>query len=93
MERRAGLVVVNLLEPGPAEREPASHRELPIAAIGRRAAASGLRSYEIHHGRSHLVAYEPGHAGPLEHLRGRLAILAARARRRRRAGAPVAAII
>ena len=62
MERRAGLVVVNLLEPGPAEREPASHRELPIAAIGRHAAASGLRSYEIHHGRSHLVAYEPGHA-------------------------------
>jgi SAM-dependent methyltransferase len=82
LERRAALVVVNLLEPGPAEREPASHRELPIAAIGRHAAARGLRSYAIHHGRSHLLAYAPRRATALGRLRGRLAIAAARARRR-----------
>ena len=62
MERRADVVVVNLLEPGPAEREPASHRELPIDAISGRAIDGGLRSYSIHHGRSHLIAYEPGSA-------------------------------
>jgi SAM-dependent methyltransferase len=93
MERRAALVVVNLLEPGPAEREPASHRELPIAAIGSHAAASGLRSYAIHHGRSHLVAYHPGAARPLARARGRLAIAGARARRRWRGGSAVGAII
>ena len=83
MERRADVVVVNLLEPGPAEREPASHRELPIDAISGRAIDGGLRSYSIHHGRSHLIAYEPGSARALARLRGRLAILVARARRRR----------
>ena len=84
MERRADLVAVNLLEPGPAEREPASHRELPIAAIRSRAVDRGLRSYRIHHGRSHLVAYEPGGepAAALARLRGRAAILVAEARRR-----------
>ena len=86
LERRADLVLVNLLEPGPAEREPASHRELPIDAIRARAVDRGLRSYRIHHGRSHLVAYEPGGAPApaLARLRGRLAILVAQARRGRR---------
>jgi SAM-dependent methyltransferase len=82
LERRAGLVVVNLLEPGPAEREPASHHELPIDAIRARAVDLGLRSYRIHHGRSHLVAYEPGEADALARLRGRAAIMVAKARRR-----------
>ena len=82
LERRSDLVLVNLLEPGPAEREPASHRELPIPALARHAADSGLRSYTVHHGRSHLVAYEPGEATALGRLRARLAIAAARARRR-----------
>jgi hypothetical protein len=83
MERRADVVVVNLLEPGPAEREPASHRALPIDAISGRAIDGGLRSYSIHHGRSHLIAYESGSAPALARLRGRLAILVARARRGR----------
>jgi len=82
LETRADLVLVNLLEPGPAEREPASHRELPIAALAGHAAHSGLRSYRILHGRSHLVAYEPGRATALGRLRGRLAIAIARARPR-----------
>ena len=82
LEGRADLVLVNLLEPGPAEREPASHRELPIPALAGHAADSGLRSYRILHGRSHLVAYEPGRATALGRLRGRVAIALARARPR-----------
>ena len=58
LERRARLVLVNLLEPEPGET--ALHHELPIAALLEHAAASGLRSYALHHGRSHLVLYEPG---------------------------------
>ena len=68
--------------PGPAEREPASHRELPIPALASHAADSGLRSYSIHHGRSHLRRLRAGEATALGRLRARLAIAAARARRR-----------
>src|SRR4051794_31555953 len=35
------------------------HRELPVAAIARRAARRGLLRYRVLHGRSHLVAYRP----------------------------------
>jgi SAM-dependent methyltransferase len=78
LERRASLVVVNLLEPAPDE--PPFHHELPIGRLAARAAAQGLRSYAVHHGRSHLLAYAPGRAGLVERVRGRVAI--ARARRR-----------
>jgi SAM-dependent methyltransferase len=58
LERRSQRVLVNLLEPEPGET--ALHHELPIAELLEHAAASGLRSYALHHGRSHLVLYEPG---------------------------------
>ncbi len=82
LERRGRLVVVNLLEPASEEAEQPLHRELPIAAIGRRAAGAGLRSYRVLHRRSHLVAYEPRRAGFARRLRGRLAIAAERVRAR-----------
>lgn len=57
LERLADLVVVNFLEPHPDE-EPDVHHELPIEALLAHARGHRLRSYRVHHGRSHLVAYE-----------------------------------
>jgi SAM-dependent methyltransferase len=57
LERRAALVMVNLLEPEPGET--LLHHELPVADLLRHVAARELRAYRIHHGRSHLVAYGP----------------------------------
>ena len=82
MERRARLVVVNLLELKPEEEEQATHHELPIDGILGRAAAHGLRSYRIHHGRSHLVAYSPGKRSARSAVAGRMRLAAGRARRR-----------
>jgi SAM-dependent methyltransferase len=82
MESRARLVLVNLLdEPADGEAEPDFHHELPIDAILDRAVAAGLRSYSVHHGRSHLVAYEPGEAGAMRRAKGRAMVAAARVRR------------
>ena len=55
LERRAAIVVVNLLEPVPGDT--ALHRPLPIAAILRHATGRGLLRYRRYYGRSHLVAY------------------------------------
>lgn len=59
LERRAELVVVNLLEDDPDDGHDheALHRELPIAELVDRAAARGLVSHTVHHGRSHLLLY------------------------------------
>lgn len=57
LERRASLVVVNLLEP--VEGETGLHRGLPIADILRYAGRRRLRLHQLLHGRSHLLAYEP----------------------------------
>jgi GT2 family glycosyltransferase/SAM-dependent methyltransferase len=54
LERRARLVVVNLLEPAPDETP--LHRELPIGEILAHARRRGLRCHEVH-GRSHVVAF------------------------------------
>lgn len=78
MEQRAGVVVVNLLEPDPGG-DPAFHRELPIAAIRRRAAERGLLRYRVHYERSHLVAYGNRGGGG---VRKRAAAIARRLRRR-----------
>jgi SAM-dependent methyltransferase len=75
LESRARLVLVNFLE----EDDNPLHERLDLPALLDHAAAHGLRSYRVHHGRSHVVLYAPGR-------RGRL-IAAARARsqaRRRR---------
>jgi SAM-dependent methyltransferase len=58
LEDRGRLVLVNLLEPAPGDT--ALHHELPVAGLIEHAIASGLRSYALHHGRSHLVLYAPG---------------------------------
>jgi O-antigen/teichoic acid export membrane protein/SAM-dependent methyltransferase len=62
MERRAALVLVNLLEPEPGDQ--ALHRELPIQRLLRHAADRGIVSYAVHHGRSHLVLYSSRAAAP-----------------------------
>lgn len=61
MERRAGLVVVNLLEYGPHEQE--LHYRLPIGRLLLRAATRGLAEYHTYHGTSHLVLYRPQRVG------------------------------
>jgi hypothetical protein len=57
LEQRAALVLVNLLEPSPAETH--LHRPLPIAEIVRYAERRKLVHRSLHHGRSHLIAYRP----------------------------------
>ena len=57
MEKRASLVLVNLLEPLPGDTH--LHRPLPIDAIVEHAERCGLAHRSLHHGRSHLIAYRP----------------------------------
>ena len=61
LERRAGVVMVNLLEED--EHDTDLHRPLPISAILDHAARRGLLRYRRYHGRSHLVAYAGSAAG------------------------------
>jgi SAM-dependent methyltransferase len=60
MEQRAGLVVVNFLEPEPGDQD--LHHELPIRDLLAHVARHRLRHYALLHGRSHLVLYEPAAA-------------------------------
>lgn len=62
MEARARIVVVNLLEPVPGETE--LHHDLPVSRLVLRAARRKLLAHEVHHGRSHLLAYETRRASP-----------------------------
>jgi 2-polyprenyl-3-methyl-5-hydroxy-6-metoxy-1,4-benzoquinol methylase len=55
LERRAEIVVVNLLEE--LDGDTPLHRSLPIGAILSRATGHGLLHYGRYHGRSHLIAY------------------------------------
>lgn len=80
MESRSDLVLVNLLEPEPDDQD--LHHELPIGQILRHAARRGIRSYEVLHRRSHLVAYET-QSGPLAKRLGGRAKLAMGAVRHR----------
>lgn len=57
LERRAAIVVVNLLEDDPHDHEHHLHRELPIAELTAHARERGLLSHTVHHGRSHLLVY------------------------------------
>jgi GT2 family glycosyltransferase len=61
LEDRAGLVLVNVLEP--TAGDVSLHHELPVAAILRHARRRGLVHHERLHGRSHLIAYR-GSAAP-----------------------------
>jgi SAM-dependent methyltransferase len=75
LERLAGLVVVNFLEPLPGE--PAVHHALPVRELIGHAAQRRLRRYRLHHGRSHLVLYE---SRPGSRLSGSARIAAGRIR-------------
>lgn len=55
LERRARVVMVNLLEHDPTDTH--LHRPLPVAAIVRHAAREGLLFYHRYQRRSHLLAY------------------------------------
>jgi SAM-dependent methyltransferase len=78
MESRANMVMVNLLEPEPDDQD--LHHELPIDELLQRIARRRLISYQVLHGRSHLVLYSPAPAGPAGRLAGRARV----ARRRMR---------
>lgn len=55
LEGLAAVVVVNFLEPMPDDTHV--HRPLDIPALLDRCERRGLLRYELHHGRSHVVAY------------------------------------
>jgi SAM-dependent methyltransferase len=76
LEARARLVLVNFL--ADADADNPLHERLDVAALLRHATARGLRTYRVHHGRSHLVLYEPGRRAKLS------AAARARVRARRR---------
>ena len=75
MERRARLVEVNFLEPEPGDQ--ALHRELPVQALVAHAASGHLHHYRVHHGRSHLVIYDPRPPGQTAQIVNRARVLAA----------------
>ena len=60
LERRAAIIVVNLLEAVPEDTE--LHRPLPIGAILAHATDRGLLRYRRYYGRSHLIAYRSARA-------------------------------
>lgn len=84
LERRSALVMVNLLEPSPGEID--LHRDLPVRRLVGHAASRRLRAYEIHHGRSHLIAYEPERAAPIARAAALLRVAVRRLAHRLRGG-------
>lgn len=78
LERRARIVVVNLVESEPGDPHP--HHDLAIPALLKRAAARGLFHYRRYYGgRVHLVAYRGSDSGPQRsRLRSELARRAGR---------------
>jgi SAM-dependent methyltransferase len=74
LERRARLIEVNLLEPAPADQD--LHHALPIGELLVWAGRHRLRSYRVHHRRSHLVVYEALGVTPPERLLNRARIAA-----------------
>lgn len=86
LERRAGLVMVNFLEPAAADTH--LHRPLPVRKLLDRATRRGLIFYRRFGGRSHLVAYRSGQPGVvpdagslLTRLAGAFEVIAERATR------------
>lgn len=61
LERRASIVMVNLLEDDPSDTH--LHKPLPIEAVLDHAAAKGLLRYRLYYDRSHLVIYRSGSGG------------------------------
>ena len=69
LERRASLVMVNLLEPDPNDIH--LHKPLPIKQLIDRAERKGLVFYRKYHRRSHLIAYRSGTASGVGRALGR----------------------
>jgi hypothetical protein len=69
LERRAAVVMVNLLEHDPNDTH--LHKPLPIDEIIARAKGRGLLYYKRFYGRSHLIAYKTGSASRAERAIGR----------------------
>lgn len=61
LERRADVVMVNLLEPDPNDTH--LHKPLPIRALLDRAHALGILRYRVYYERSHLVIYRTKRPG------------------------------
>ncbi len=80
LEARADVVAVNLLEPDPADVH--LHKPLPIRDLLDHAAVRGILRYRTYHGRSHLVIYRSGRAGPDRAGSGPLARARSEAQRR-----------
>jgi SAM-dependent methyltransferase len=78
LERRARIVMVNFLAPVPDDQE--LHRSLPIGALLRHVARRRLLSYQLLHGRSHVVLYESRSTAGRPRLRSGATLLAGRAR-------------
>jgi 2-polyprenyl-3-methyl-5-hydroxy-6-metoxy-1,4-benzoquinol methylase len=70
LEKRAGLIMVNLLEFDPNEQE--LHYPLPMAEMLKYVADRDLVSYQLLHGSSHLVAYRPQKVSAAKARRNRL---------------------
>ena len=79
MERRAGLVVVNVLEPEPGDQS--LHHELPVSDLVRHATRKRLVGYRILHERSHLLMYEPEAGDPIRRALGIAQVARQRSRR------------
>ena len=79
LERRAGVVMVNFLEP--AADDTHLHKPLPIDALLDHAARRGLVHYRRYHGRSHLVVYRTGRQSPARRAGARLERVTGRYRR------------
>ncbi|HEX4106516.1 MAG TPA: methyltransferase domain-containing protein [Solirubrobacteraceae bacterium] len=65
LERRARIVLVNVLEPV-ADDVEVHHRELPVQALIDHATTHGLRRHRRYHGRVHLLGYAPCAGGGAE---------------------------
>jgi hypothetical protein len=68
LERRADIVLVNLLEPDEHDHQP--HKPLPIPAILDHAEDRGLLHHSVHYGRSHLLAYRSARRRVIDPVRG-----------------------
>jgi SAM-dependent methyltransferase len=78
MERRADLVLVNLLEFDAHEQD--LHYEMPIRAMVRYASRRRLEHYRIHYGTSHLLLYGPRRVGASREALNLARVAAAHAR-------------
>lgn len=85
LEKRAGLVEVNLLEHD--SHEHLLHHRLPIPKLLFHAARQGLKDYRVEHGSSHVVLYRPSSPSVTRLVRS-AAVLGSGAVRRRRTSQP-----